>query len=413
MEIGSFLLVLIAIFASAKIFGELAERIGQPAVLGELLGGVVVGVSGLRIVDPSNDTVRLLAELGVILLLFLIGLETDVSDLLEVGGSSAAVAVAGVILPFVFGFALGESFGYPKLVSVFLGASLTATSVGITSRVFSDLGYMQTREARVILGAAVIDDVIGLVILTVVGSLAAGKEMRLLAVLKIATIAFGFVVLAIVLGRAAAPLLVRLVARLRVAKALFFASVMFAFALAYLAAVIGSAVVVGAFAAGIVLAKTEHGPQIQREVHDISQFFIPIFFVSVGAAVDLRSLATRSTLILGLLLTLLAVVGKVMAGFVVFDRRLRRIVVGVGMIPRGEVGVIFAQIGLASGLLDRGLYSAVALMVILTSSMTPLLLRLIMPRFGTSRSVAGVAREITGAPADDDGAAASPPLPDV
>ncbi|HEX9163882.1 MAG TPA: cation:proton antiporter [Thermoanaerobaculia bacterium] len=383
MTTAEFLLALIAIFVAAKLCGEIAERLGQPAVLGELIGGVIVGESGLRVVDPHDPTIHLLSELGVILLLFLIGLETDLKKLIAVGGSATAVALAGVALPFAGGVAFGHLLGFRFMVAVFLGASLTATSVGITARVLSDLGHLRDPESQVILGAAVVDDIIGLVILTIVSTVAEGGELTFLGVGRMVVVAFGFVLVAILIGSYLAPYLIRVIERIDIARGLFFASVVFAFLLAYIAVRIGSAVIIGSFAAGLVLARTKKGKQIEREVHDVAQFFVPIFFIVVGAAIDLKSLnpfdsGTRQFLMVGLALTAIGIIGKVAAGFVVMQRSLRRIVIGVGMIPRGEVGLIFAQIGLSTKLLSGGLYSAVALMVIITTFVTPPVLRRVL-----------------------------------
>jgi len=368
------LLALIAIFVAAKLFGEIAERLGQPAVLGELLGGVLIGVSGLRLVDPHDVTIHLLSELGVILLLFVIGLETDLKKLMEVGGSATAVAIVGVALPLAGGIAFGRFLGMSMMVSVFLGAALTATSVGITARVLADLGHLQDAESQVILGAAVVDDIIGLVLLTLVGTLAGGGALTVIGVGRVVLIAFGFVLLAIVIGSRLAPMLIRAIDRINMARGLFFASLVFALLLAYIASRVGSAIIIGSFAAGLVLARTHRGKDIEREVHDIAQFFVPIFFVVVGAAVDLRSM--RGDYIwIGLGLTLIGIAGKVAAGFVVWKKGLRRLVIGAGMIPRGEVGLIFAQIGLSTKLLSAGLYSAVAMMIMLTTFIAPPLLR--------------------------------------
>lgn len=380
MDISQFLLALIAIFVAAKVFGEIAERIGQPAVLGELVGGVVIGVSGLHIVDPHDVTIHLLSELGVILLLFLIGLETDLKKLIQVGGSATAVALVGVLLPLAGGIGFGYLLGLEPIVSVFLGAALTATSVGITARVLSDLGHLHDDESQVVLGAAVVDDIVGLVLLTLLGTLAGGGALTPLGVGRVVLVAFGFVILAVLIGSQLAPRLIRLIDRIEMQRGLFFSAVVFALLLAYLAHKVGSAIIIGSFAAGLVLARTQRGREIEREVHDVAQFFIPVFFVVVGAAVDLRSLnpfdaATRPFLLIGLALTVIGIVGKVAAGYVVWKKGLRRSVIGVGMIPRGEVGLIFAQIGLTSKLLTGGLYSAVALMVILTTFITPPLLR--------------------------------------
>ncbi len=386
MTITELLVALLAIFAAAKLFGELARRIGQPAVLGEMAGGIVTGVSGLHLVDAHSPLIHVLSDLGVLLLLFLIGLETDIHRLLAVGRASAAVAVAGVLLPFAAGYGVGALFALPTTVSVFLGASLTATSVAITARILSDLGQLKSDESQVILGAAVIDDILGLVLLTLAGGMAAGRKITMIGAGRTFGIAFGFVAVAIAAGTILAPRLIALTTRLRITRALFFTSIMFAFALAYLADLAGSAVIIGAFAAGLALARTDRARDIEREVYPIAQFFIPIFFVSVGAAVDLKQLnpfnpASRQFLIIGLLLTLAAIAGKLLAGFVAFaGRPLRRIVIGVGMIPRGEVGLIFAQVGLTAGLLSAGLYSSVALMVMVTTFVAPPLLRAMLPR---------------------------------
>lgn len=375
MTTAGLLLALIAIFVAAKLFGEIAARLGQPAVLGELVGGVVVGISGLNLVDPHDPTIHFLAELGIILLLFLIGLETDLNQLVSVGGSATIVALVGVALPFLGGIAFGYLSGFRPIVSLFLGASLTATSVGITARVLSDLGHIRDAESQVILGAAVVDDIIGLVILTIVSTLAEGGALTFIGIGRILMVAFGFVILAIVVGSYLAPHLIRLIEWLDIKRGLFFASIVFAFVLSYIAIRVGSAVIIGSFGAGLVLARTERGKHIEREVHDVAHFFVPIFFVVVGAAVDIKTFASPHILIIGIGITAIGIAGKVLAGFAVLRRGLRRIVVGVGMVPRGEVGLIFAQVGLTTKLLSAGLYGAVALMVIVTTFVTPPMLR--------------------------------------
>ena len=369
MPVADFLLALIAIFVAAKLFGEIAERIGQPAVLGELIGGVVVGVSGLRLVDPSNDTIHLLAQLGIVLLLFLIGLQTDLTQLMRVGASAAVVAITGVALTFVGGYGLGLLLHFPLMVCIFLGASLTATSVGISARVLSDLGHLSDRESQVILGAAVVDDIIGVILLTLMGS---GGGFG--AISRTAAIAFGFVILAIVLGSLLAPHLIRLIERIQLARGLFFVSLVFALLLAYLAQRAGTAIIIGSFAAGLVLARTEKGKEIEHQVRDVVQFFVPIFFVAVGAELNVRAVSLRFVGI-GIALAAVAIVGKIGAGFVAPGQALRRSVIGAGMIPRGEVSLIFAQIGLAGGLLSQGLFGSITIMVIITAFVTPVILR--------------------------------------
>ena len=394
MSTPSFLLALIAIFVAAKVFGEIAERLGQPAVLGELIGGVAIG-SGLHLVDPHDVTIHLLSDLGVILLLFVIGLETDLKKLMQVGGSATAVAVVGVALPLLGGFAFGELLGLSAMVSLFLGASLTATSVGITARVLSDLGHLQDDASQIILGAAVVDDIIGLVLLTIVGTLAAGGALTVLGIGKIVLIAFGFVLLAIVIGSQLAPMLIRAIDRIKVARGLLFASIVFALTLAYLAQRVGSAIIIGSFAAGLVLARTHRGKDIAREVHDVSQFFVPIFFVAVGAAIDFRTINW-----MGFALAAIGIAGKVLAGFAVWRKGVNRMVVGVGMIPRGEVGLIFAQIGLSTRLLSAQLYSAVAVMIMITTFVAPPLLRRLLAQETPGELESGSADIVMDAPMD-------------
>jgi Kef-type K+ transport system membrane component KefB len=418
VPVAEFLLALIAIFVAAKLFGEIAERLGQPAVLGEIIGGIVIGVSGFHLVDPHDHTIHLLSELGVILLLFVIGLETDLRKLMQVGGSATAVALIGVLLPFLGGALFGYVMGMRPMIAVFLGAALTATSVGITARVLSDLGHLKDDESQVILGAAVVDDIIGLVLLTIVGTLAEGGELTFLGVGKIVVVGFGFVLLAIVIGSQLAPMLIRAIDRIEMKRGLFFSAIMFALLLAWAADKVGSAVIIGAFAAGLVLARTHRGKDIEREVHDVAQFFIPIFFVVVGAAVDLRSINpfdanARKFLWIGLALTVIGIIGKVAAGYVVAGKKLRRIVIGVGMIPRGEVGLIFASIGLTTGLLSAGLYSAVALMVMLTTLVAPPLLRRLLVQKTPQPRPLGAAEYVMDAPMDRDDEERPPVSPDA
>jgi Kef-type K+ transport system membrane component KefB len=213
LDVPQFLGLLVIMLGAAKLFGALAQRVGQPAVLGELIAGVLLGMSVLGLVDPKQETLHLLAELGVVILLFEIGLETDLRKLLQVGGASSTVAIVGVILPFALGYAICRLLGLSGLVAVVAGATLTATSVGITARVLSDLGRLQEPESQIVLGAAVLDDVIGLVILAVVSGLTQGQEITTLGVAKTTGIAFGFLAGTLLVGRFVVPPLVRLVSR--------------------------------------------------------------------------------------------------------------------------------------------------------------------------------------------------------
>jgi Kef-type K+ transport system membrane component KefB len=390
VDVAGFFLALAAILVAAKLLGELAERIGQPAVLGELVAGVLLGSSVLGIVPqhgPGAELIHILAELGVLLLLFEIGLETDLREMFRVGPASLAVAVVGVVVPFGLGYAYWAYVPHPaastgELTSsaIFVGATLTATSVGITARVLSDLRQMGTQEARIIIGAAVIDDVLGLVILSVVSGIAAGAAVSVLGIVRTLGVAVGFLVVAVLLGRFLMPKLFDLVVRMRVRFVLLVFAVAFALALSGLAALAGSALIIGAFAAGLVLSGTNQFDTIEHEVRPVVAIFAPVFFVSVGASVDLRLLdptspGARGTLLVAGALILIGIGGKIVAGWAAPWVRMRRLVVGVGMVPRGEVGLIFADIGRRSGVLNEEVFGAVLLMVMATTFVAPPVLK--------------------------------------
>ena len=376
--------LLAVVLLAARAAGWLASRVGQPPVLGELAAGVLLGRSAAGLVDPADGASRLLAELGVVVLLFGIGLETDLRELVEVGGVSAVVALAGVVLPFALGYAACRALGLGDLPAVVAGATLTATSVGVTTRVLADLGRLRGTEVRVILGAAVIDDVIGLVILAVVGGLARGQEVTALGAAKTAGVAFGFLAATLVVGRLVVPLLARWGSRIDLPGTPTVLALALAFGLAWLAAAAGSAVIVGAFAAGLLFRGTPPAREIETGVAHLGYFLVPLFFVTVGAAVDVQALdpsvaGNRHTLAVAGLLTAAAVAGKFAAGYAPFWFKGRKAVVGVGMIPRGEVGLIFAQTGLAAGVFDARLFSAVTLVVMATTFLAPPLLKLLLP----------------------------------
>lgn len=379
ISMPAFLFLLVAILVAAKLMGELAEKIGQPAVLGELIAGVLLGSSALGILDPHTEVIHLMAEVGVILLLFQIGLETNLRQLLKVGPASAAVALVGVFLPFVLGYGVATLLGLATLPAVVAGAALTATSVGITARVLSDLGRLQEPESQIVLGAAVMDDIIGLVILAVVANVMAGGELTAASVGTTTLMAFGFVAAVVVLGRFLVPPVFDLLSRIGREETLGTMALAFAFLVAFLADRAGSALIIGAFAAGLVLGPTRHSHVIEHGVLRLSMLFVPIFFVWVGAAVDVRTFGDPHVLLVGGSLITVAVLGKFAAGYVPFWFKGRKAVIGVGMIPRGEVGLIFAQMGLTTGVLDAGLFSALTLMVMVTTFMAPPLLKLLFP----------------------------------
>lgn len=398
-----FFFILALALVVSKIFGELSERIKQPAVLGELLAGVFLGGGVLAVVpstpgEPGYETFHLLAELGVAILLFEIGLETDLRDLIKVGVTSTLVAVVGVILPFFLGLIsmlVFERFGvlsginpaFSALIAITVGATLTATSVGITAKVLSDMNRLQSEEARIILGAAVIDDVLGLIILAAVTGLIESAKVGVGGGISISGMgvitlkAFGFLFATILVGNLTSRRLFDLVEKMKVRGVLLLSALSFALILAFFADLFGLAPIVGAFAAGLILARTNQFKAIEGQLKPIADLFTPIFFIMVGAALNIGVLNPFTSenipiLVVAIVLFIVAVVGKMGSGWAVFKRGIKKSAVGVGMIPRGEVGLIFAQLGLTSGIFDSSLFSAVTVMVMLTTFICPPLLKI-------------------------------------
>ena len=378
VELPSFLLAFASALLGAKLLGELSERLGQPAVLGELLAGVLLGPSVLGLV-PLTGSVLLLAEIGVILLLFEVGLETDLGELARVGGPALLVALAGMALPFLGGFFLTRALGHPALTAIFVGAALTATSIGITARVLAELKALATREGQIILGAAVADDVLGLVVLAVVSRIAGPGGVDMALVVSATGLAVGFLAVALVLGIPLGRWLIGIVGRANVRGVLGAASVAFALLVALAAKKAGSAEIVGAFATGLVLARTNRRHDISQAVKPVVDVFAPLFFVAVGAQVDVALVnpfvaGNRASLLLALGLTLVGFLGKFAAGFCAWGK-VRRAFIGAGMVPRGEVGLIFASLGKATGMLPEGVFVAVVLAVFATTFLAPPLMK--------------------------------------
>ncbi|MEX2304115.1 MAG: cation:proton antiporter [Bryobacterales bacterium] len=399
-HISTFLFAMATILIAAKIGGELFERMHQPAVLGELVFGVILGnlsLLGLHSFEvlKTLPDIQTAAEIGVILLLFEVGLESNLHGLLAVGLSAAVVAMLGVIAPVILGYFVSMWFlpDAAWYVHLFAGATLAATSVGITARVLKDLRKMDTPEARIILGAAVVDDVLGLIILAVaaglVTSIDAGgsADITLGPVLQIIGTALVFLVGAVLIGRVLAGKVLHFGARARVAGLPIVLSLVYCFVLAGLAEAAGLAAIVGAFAAGLVLdeASYEAYPEmktrrIEELVAPISHIFVPVFFVLMGIRVDLRSFSSLSVLQFAGALSIAAILGKQVCSLGVFEKGLNRIAIGVGMIPRGEVGLIFAGMGakLSVGgvpVFSAETYSAMVVMVMITTLATPPLLK--------------------------------------
>jgi Kef-type K+ transport system membrane component KefB len=393
-EVSDVLLGLIIILLAAKIGGDIVERFKQPAVLGELIIGMIIGnmvLVGVDIFEPFEHSVTLevLAEIGVIILLFQVGLESSIKEMMKVGMASFMVAVFGVVAPFFLGWGVSAWF-LPDVsiyVHIFVGATLTATSVGITARVLQDIGKIKTREAKIILGAAVIDDIMGLVILAVVTGIitasSSGGELSSQGIFLIVFKAVAFVVGALVIGNFLAPRILRFGSKMHVKGVLLSTALLVCFTLAFLAGKIGLAPIVGAFAAGLILDAvhykvfTERGEhRIDELVEPIATFLVPIFFVRMGMMVDLTTFARIDILLFAAVMTIAAIIGKQACSLAIFDKKINRIAIGLGMIPRGEVGLIFAGIGAklmynGEPVISTSTFSAVVIMVIITTLITP------------------------------------------
>jgi Kef-type K+ transport system membrane component KefB len=397
------LLALALVLVGAKLAGEIAERLGQPAVLGELLVGILLGnlalVGGPSLAAlESSETFAMLAELGAILLLFHVGLESTPKEMLAVGGRATVVAVAGVITPMALGYGVDHLI-HPSaswMSHAFLGAMLAATSVGITARVLDDAGAVKTPAARIILGAAVIDDVLGLLVLAVISGViraaAGGAALTAGDIVGIVAKALLFLAGALVIGSFLSPRLFRRALALRSAGVVQALSLSLCFGLAYLALEAGLAPIVGAFAAGLVLEDVhfeEHTKRGEPPLHDslrpLTSLLVPVFFVRMGMLVHLDSFASPGVIGFALLLTAAAMVGKWVCGL--FVARGSRLIVSLGMMPRGEVGLIFAGIGArlvldGRPIVDAGSYAAAIFMVVATTVVTPPLLLWSLRRAG-------------------------------
>lgn len=383
-ELFSFLISLTIILAAAKIFGEIATRFGQSAIVGELLAGVIIGPGVLAWVTET-PVLTSISELGAIILLFEVGLSTNIKEFAKAGGWAAAVAVVGVVLPYFFGYYTFIHFGMTSTQAIFAGAVLTATSVGITARVFRDLKKLESEEAKIVLGAAVIDDVIGLTILAVVLKLVTGGTVTMGGVAQIAGTAILFLVLALGAGLLIAPTIFRFVAKMKQENVIFVAGFAFCLLISALSSKFGLAPIVGAFAAGLVLSSTRQGEEIKNDLKPLSAVFVPIFFVLMGTNVELSTFNpfvpdNRTILLLTAVLFAVAFIGKAAAGFVVFKKGVNKLLIGASMVPRGEVGLIFAGIGLRNNVFGSNDYSALVAVIMLTTFVTPFILKYLITK---------------------------------
>ena len=372
------LLVIAALLTTAKLLGALAQRVGQPAVLGELMAGMILGASVFGLLDPADPVIHALAELGVIVLLFEIGLHTDLRAMARVAGTATTVGLVGVILPFALGYYGATTvLGFERIPALVCGAALTATSIGISARVLSDLGQLDSREGQVVLGAAVLDDVVGLIVLSVVSSIVLGGAWSVSSVAMTTGLAIGFIMIALTLGRFLARPVFASLRTIRTSGTLGVVALAFAFLLSSLAATSGSAMIIGAFAAGVILHGSAERLEISRAATTIGHFLVPIFFATVGASVQLSAFLEPSTLAAGGLLIAAGVAGKFAAAYAPWRFKGNKRLIGVAMIPRGEVGLIFAQMGLSTGAVTRPIFSALTLMVMVTTFMAPPLLAIV------------------------------------
>jgi Kef-type K+ transport system membrane component KefB len=413
IQVGRFLVLFIA----ARLMAELMVRLSLPAILGELLAGVLIGVSGLHFLLPPETGAQInrhllelvsflssvppaqvqelynenfsglqqVSLLGLYALLFLTGLESDLDELMAVGVQATTVAVTGVVLPFALGtLGLYYFFHLPLFLAIFAGAAMTATSIGITASVFGELGYLKTREGQIVIGAAVLDDILGIVILAVVVALAGGDALSAGPILRLLGAAVVFVVLALFLSRTAAPAFDWLIDNLRAPGEVPVAAFVVLSLCCFGAQAIGLEAALGAFAAGLILSASRHTEALQETVKPLVALFATVFFVLIGTGMDLSVLnpldpANREGLVVALFLLVVAIIGKVAAGWgYLSSQPTDRLMVGLGMLPRGEVGLIFLGLGTQAGLLTPALEAGILLMVIGTTFLAPLLLRLVL-----------------------------------
>lgn len=408
-------LIGLSVYISSRLFQEMAVRVGLPPVLGDLVAGLVIGISGLHILmlegggvntsivnfihlltNTSSEVVQEVfqgpvkiivdeyAEFGVGILLFSIGLESDLDELLRVGAQSAIVAVVGVTLPFVLGF-LGLTFFFhvPTLPALFAGAALTATSIGITAKVLQDIGVLKSKEGQIILGAAILDDILGIVILAVVISIVETGQIDVGNAVTLIIIAALFVLAAVLMNRFFGSWFFAQLEKLKAPGSVGIGAFIFFIFMSFLAGVIGLESILGAFAAGLVIGGTKYREQIEEGAGTLVRIFATIFFVSIGSKTDLSILdpsvpANRQGLIVAVFLITVAILGKVAAGFFTFSsEKVNRLGIGTGMVPRGEVGLVFAGLGAATGALPPSIDVAIVLMVIATTFLAPPLLRVV------------------------------------
>lgn len=390
VESESVIITLFLILIAAKLFAELFERLRQPAVAGEILAGVLIGPNVLGLVTPTEIT-RVLAEMGVIFLLFNVGLETKPAAILRVGRKAAGVALLGVAAPLLGGWLLMRAWGGSNVEALFLGTAMVATSVGITARVLSSMGLLDAPSARIILGAAVIDDILGLIVLSIVSGTAAGS-FDVIEIGTTALLAIGFTLFITFVG---APVLKRAapgVGRLKVGDSFFVFGLILCLGLSAAANYIGVAAIIGAFLAGMALAEpTEGQPTMHRQTNGVTEFLVPFFLVNIGMQLDLNVFRDMSVIMLSIIVTLVAVATKFLAcGIGALGLGVARAAqVGMGMVPRGEVGIVVAQLGLSLAIISTKFYGVVLFMAIATTLIAPPFIKLLFASESAASAVIG------------------------
>lgn len=372
IENAEILFALFIMLISAKLLAEVFERLKQPAVVGEILAGVIIGPSLLGLVEPST-TINLLAEIGVVFLLFTVGLEIKPKDILNVGSRALSVGVLGVIFPFIAGYCVAKLWGGSFIESMFIGAALVATSVGITARVLGSLGLLNTQTSKIILGAAVIDDILGLLILSVVSSISKGG-VDYFTIIKTSFLAILFVILVAGIGTQLMKPLAPKIVNLRISKSLFSFGLILCLGLSYIAYYMQVAAIIGAFLAGMMMSEAaDDNPKMHKLTHGVMEFLVPFFLVNIGMQLNPAIFKDMSVLLFAIVITLVAVATKFIGcGLGAYGLgRTKAAQIGIGMVPRGEVGIVVAQIGLGLAAMNAKFFGAVLFMAIATTLIAP------------------------------------------
>jgi Kef-type K+ transport system membrane component KefB len=370
---------LFVILAAAKIMAEIFERLRQPAVVGEILAGIVIGPSLLGWVAPSELT-TILAEIGVIFLLFMVGLETKPQAIFQVGTRAMIVAVLGVALPFVAGFLIAMLWDGSNVEAMFIGAALVATSVGITARVLGSMGLLDLQTSRIILGAAVIDDILGLIILSLVSSVSQQGAVNVVSLAKTAGAAILFTVFVALIGSKLLTGLAPAIDRLKISKPFFNLGLILCLGLSLASIYVGVAAIIGAFLAGMALSEAvEDNQRMHRLTSGVTEFLVPFFLVNIGMQLDLFVFRDLGVVALAVLLTVIAVATKFIGcGIGAWGMKRREMAqIGIGMVPRGEVGIVVAQIGLGLGVISGHFFAAVLFMAVATTLIAPPFIKLL------------------------------------